>query len=94
VVLRLREPALERPYRAWGYPATPVLFIGLSGWMTVHALFERPVVALAGLGTIAAGVVLYALLGRTALAREREEAQSERSAAVEEQVEQSVVGGR
>jgi hypothetical protein len=31
--------------------------------MVVHALLERPVVALAGLGTIASGAVLYLLVG-------------------------------
>ncbi len=66
-VLRLREPDLERPYRTWGYPVTPALFVGLSTWMVAHALVERPVVALAGLATIASGLGLYALL--TLLAR-------------------------
>jgi APA family basic amino acid/polyamine antiporter len=62
VVLRRREPALERPYRTWGYPFTPVLFVALSLWMVVYAVTERPVVGLAGLGTIAAGLGLYLVL--------------------------------
>lgn len=64
VVLRIREPGLARPYRAWGYPVTPLLFVGLSAWMVLYALVERPSVALAGLATVASGVVLYLLLGR------------------------------
>jgi APA family basic amino acid/polyamine antiporter len=64
LVHRYREPHLPRPYRAWGYPVTPLLFVALSAWMILHAFVERPVVALAGLGTIAAGVVLYVLIGR------------------------------
>ncbi len=63
-VLRRREPGLPRPYRAWGYPVTPALFVGLSAWMIVHSLIERPVVALAGLGTVASGLGAYALLAR------------------------------
>jgi APA family basic amino acid/polyamine antiporter len=66
LVYRHREPLAPRPYRAWGYPATPLLFVALSAWMIVHALIERPVVALAGLGTVAAGAVLYLLIGRRA----------------------------
>ena len=60
-VLRKREPNLERPYRSWGYPVTPLLFIGLSCWMVVFTLIEVPMAALAGGGTIAAGFVLWLL---------------------------------
>jgi APA family basic amino acid/polyamine antiporter len=66
VVLRRREPALPRPYRAWGYPATPLLFVALSIWMVVHALVENPASSLAGLGTVAVALALYAVLGRRA----------------------------
>lgn len=63
-VLRAREPDLPRPYRTWGYPVTPALFIALSLWMIVHTLAERPEAAIPGLGTLASGFLLYALLGR------------------------------
>jgi APA family basic amino acid/polyamine antiporter len=64
VVLRIREPDLERPYRAWGYPATPFLFVSLSAWMIVHAIAENPTSSLAGLGTLGGGLALYAVLRR------------------------------
>jgi APA family basic amino acid/polyamine antiporter len=64
IVLRAREPGLPRPYRTWGYPVTPLLFVGLSGWMAAHALVQVPGAALAGLGTVAAALALHALLGR------------------------------
>ncbi|MDI7267523.1 MAG: amino acid permease [Myxococcota bacterium] len=63
-VLRRREPSLPRPYRTWGYPATPALFVALSSWMVVHSLIERPWIALAGLGTVASGLAAYAVLAR------------------------------
>jgi len=66
VVLRRREPELPRPYRAWGYPATPLLFVALSAWIVVHALVENPASSLAGLGTVAIALALYAVLGRRA----------------------------
>lgn len=66
-VLRIREPELERPYRAWGHPVTTLLAVALLGWMTVHTLLQRPVAAWVGLGTIGAGLLLYLVLGeRTA----------------------------
>lgn len=63
LVLRRREATLERPYRTWGYPVTPLLFVALSLWMATHSLIQRPVVGLAGLGTIAVGAILYGVLG-------------------------------
>ncbi len=64
VVLRRREPALARPYRTWGYPATPLLFVALSAWMVIHALAEAPASAGAGLATILAALALHRLVVR------------------------------
>ena len=64
VVLRLREPDLPRPYRAFGYPLTPALFVVLSAWMVARALAERPGSTWAGLATLGAGLVLHRVLGR------------------------------
>jgi APA family basic amino acid/polyamine antiporter len=69
LVLRRREPALARPARAWGYPATPILFVVLSAWMIVHALAENPASSWAGLATAVAGLALYALAGRPRVRR-------------------------
>jgi APA family basic amino acid/polyamine antiporter len=66
--LRWRRPALCRPYRAWGYPATPIFFLALSLWMIGHTLSERPIVAALAIATIAAGLVLYRLAGARHLA--------------------------
>ncbi len=64
IVLRIREPGLPRPYRCWGYPVTPIVFVLLMLWMMGHAVVERPTVALAGGVTIAAGFLLWLLLER------------------------------
>jgi APA family basic amino acid/polyamine antiporter len=68
IVLRLREPDLPRPYRTWGYPFTPILFILLMLWMMGHAVIERPAVALTGAVTVGLGFVLWWIFerGRTA----------------------------
>ena len=63
LILRRREPGLSRPYMSLGYPLTPLLFVALSLWMAGHALFAKPVVGLAGLGTLVAGALLYFVLG-------------------------------
>ncbi len=67
-VLRRRETSTEVPYRTWGHPFTTGAFILLSLWMVVYALVERPLVGLTGLGTLAAGLLLYAALSRASRA--------------------------
>lgn len=55
-VLRRTAPDLPRPYRVWGYPFTPALFVLLNVLILVFVLQERPVAASAGLVTILAGL--------------------------------------
>jgi APA family basic amino acid/polyamine antiporter len=59
MVLRWREPGLTRPYRVWGYPWTPLLFVALTVWMVAHTVCERPLTALFGGITLASGGGLY-----------------------------------
>ena len=66
VVLRFREPDLPRPYRCWGYPVTPIVFVVLMLWMMGHSVVQRPVVALAGGITVVVGFLLWMLLKRRA----------------------------
>lgn len=58
-VMRRKSPDAPRPYRCWGYPVTPILFIALSLWMIVFTFVQTPIVALAGSATIIAGLSLY-----------------------------------
>jgi len=67
-VLRRHAPNLSRPYRCWGYPLTPLIFLALEGWMVVHTLKEKPVAAYWSLATIAIGLgvalVVWTAAGR------------------------------
>lgn len=40
IVLRIREPKLERPYRTLGFPITPLLFLAVNAWMVFFVLFK------------------------------------------------------
>ena len=60
IVLRRREPDLPRPYRTWGYPVTPLLFIALEVWMIVFTVRDAPMTAVVSVGTVIVGLVLYA----------------------------------
>ncbi len=63
-VLRLQRPDMPRPYRAWGYPVTPLLFLLLNGWTMWFLISQRPLESLAGAGTLLIGLPLYYLLSR------------------------------
>jgi APA family basic amino acid/polyamine antiporter len=63
-VLRQRRPDLPRPYRTWGYPVTPAIFLAVSGWMLWSTLRAKPIESLAGLGTMMLGLAVYALCPR------------------------------
>ncbi|UOQ54645.1 APC family permease [Hymenobacter cellulosivorans] len=58
-VLRLRRPDLPRPYRAWGYPFTPLIFLALSGWTLLFILRDKPLESRYGLMTLAVGALVY-----------------------------------
>jgi APA family basic amino acid/polyamine antiporter len=49
----------------WGYPVTPIVFILFTLWMTVWSIMSQPVSTLTGLGTLAAGYMVYLILNRT-----------------------------
>lgn len=57
--LRQRRPDLSRPYRTWGYPWLPTLFLLGSLGILLNALWERPLECLWGIGLCAAGAPAY-----------------------------------
>jgi basic amino acid/polyamine antiporter, APA family len=65
IVLRYKQPDLARPYRMWGYPVTPALFVAIACWFLVNMLNTRPVPSVAGLLLIAAGIPVYFLWARS-----------------------------
>ena len=66
LVLRHTQPDLPRPYKMWGYPVTPLLFLVVAVSFLGNMLVTRPVAPLAALGLIVAGVPAYYLWRRSA----------------------------
>jgi APA family basic amino acid/polyamine antiporter len=60
-VLRIRRPDLPRPYRTWGYPLTPLLYVAAALLLLGNMLADHQsrVQSLAGLGIILLGVPAY-----------------------------------
>ena len=58
-VMRVKEPHAKRPFKTWGYPVTPAVFLLLNGWMLCYLVIERPLPSLGGLITVACGILFY-----------------------------------
>lgn len=58
-VFRVREPNARRPYRTWGYPVVPGLFVIVTIYLIVSTLISAPRKALIGLAIIALGIPVY-----------------------------------
>ena len=58
-VLRAKRPDVPRPYRAWGYPVVPALYVLGSLALVWNTLMERPGASIAGLGLVALGLPFY-----------------------------------
>src|ERR1051325_3048564 len=63
-IFRRREPDAERPYRTWGYPVVPVLFLIVSVSLILQTIRNTPRQSAIGLGLILLGVPAYWLLDR------------------------------
>jgi basic amino acid/polyamine antiporter, APA family len=59
VRLRKIEPKLFRPYHAWGYPLTPLIFLIAAIALTVNLWVARPVRSSLGLLVILAGIPFF-----------------------------------
>lgn len=62
IKLRITRPDLPRPYRAWGYPITPLAFLLVTGFMMYYLLAEHPLQALLGIAMMMSGLLIYAVV--------------------------------
>ncbi len=58
-VLRKKHPEWPRPYRTWGYPLTPALYVIAALLLLGNMLLETPTESAAGLSIVAAGLPAY-----------------------------------
>lgn len=58
-VFRKKMPNAERPYKAFGYPVIPILFLFVAGWLLINTLWTNPVQAFAGIFLILLGLPVY-----------------------------------
>ena len=56
---RRKYPDLNRPYKAWGYPVVPVVFLLVAGWLLINTIMTAPKQAFIGIGLIILGLPVY-----------------------------------
>jgi APA family basic amino acid/polyamine antiporter len=57
--LRRLQPHADRPYRTWGYPVVPALFVGGLGVLVVNTVVEKPTESVIGVLIVALGLPAY-----------------------------------
>lgn len=65
IVLRKKLPDAPRPYRTWGYPVVPLLFVAAMVALVVNTLVASPMESLIGVGLTLLGVPAYIYWRRT-----------------------------
>jgi basic amino acid/polyamine antiporter, APA family len=58
-VLRKKEPDTPRPYRTWGYPVVPALFLGAAAVLLYYTFTENIRNSAWGLAIIISGLPIY-----------------------------------
>src|SRR5207248_8801948 len=58
-VFRWRYPDAERPYRCWGYPVVPALYVVILFTVLANMFRSQPTEAFTGVGFIAVGAAVY-----------------------------------
>jgi APA family basic amino acid/polyamine antiporter len=72
IVLRIREPDLDRPYRVWGYPFTPAAFLLVSVFYLGNLVFTQPINVAVGVAIVLSGLPFYVFWRKVSGARARD----------------------
>ena len=71
-VFRKKYPDAERPYKAFGYPVVPLLFLLVAGWLLINTMISTPTQSFAGIFLILLGLPVYYYLTKRQNKTERE----------------------
>ncbi len=63
-VFRKKFPDAPRPYKAFGYPVVPILFLLVAGWLLINTILTSPMQSFIGIFLIALGLPVYYYLTR------------------------------
>lgn len=63
-ISRYKKPNVSRPYKAWGYPITPLIYLLLNIWILFYSIKESTMESLIGVGIFTFGIGGYFILHR------------------------------
>jgi basic amino acid/polyamine antiporter, APA family len=63
-IFRKRLKNIDRPYKTFGYPVTPVIFIGIIIWFVINIMINKPLHMAIGIGFLLLGIPVYYLFKR------------------------------
>jgi APA family basic amino acid/polyamine antiporter len=58
-IFRKRFPDANRPYRTFGYPVVPVIFLLVTAWLLIQTLYDDPYNSMIGIGLILLGLPVF-----------------------------------
>jgi basic amino acid/polyamine antiporter, APA family len=58
-IFRRQMPNVRRPYRTWGYPVVPIVFLVVTAWLILRTIWDNPKQSAIGLALILIGVPVY-----------------------------------
>src|SRR5204863_8021080 len=58
-VFRRRMPDAPRPYRTWGYPVVPIVYLVVTAWLILTTIWNTPKQSAIGLGLMVIGLPIY-----------------------------------
>jgi APA family basic amino acid/polyamine antiporter len=64
IKLRITHPDLPRPYRAWGYPLSPLVFLLVTGFMMYYLATGRPLQSALSVVIMISGLLIYAVFSK------------------------------
>ena len=59
ILMRRKHPEMQRPYKTWGYPVVPILFIVAGTFMVINIFIENPLRSGLGVLLMLCGIPIY-----------------------------------
>jgi APA family basic amino acid/polyamine antiporter len=76
IVMRRKAPNAERPYRTWGYPAVPLIYIALATFLILDLAYLTPLTSGIGYLLVLTGIPVYLIWRKKARLNLREDTQA------------------
>jgi APA family basic amino acid/polyamine antiporter len=66
---RKKYPKMERPYKTWGYPVVPIIFVLFIVWNFIYMLKDKTTETLIGIATLVVGLIVYFVINKYSQSR-------------------------